>query len=48
VDRRFDATQPNRLWVLDIERHEALPNLAVGKGHRLLLVAASGFKLRAA
>ncbi len=41
VDRQFAATGPNRLWVADIERHEALPNPAVAKGHRLWLVAAS-------
>ena len=33
---------------LDIERHEALLNRAVMKGHRLWLVAASRKKLRAA
>ncbi len=32
----------------DIERHEALLNRAVVKGHRLRLVAASRKKLRAA
>jgi len=29
------------LWVADFERHEALSNPAVMKGHRLRLVAAS-------
>jgi len=48
VDRNFTADRPNALWVTDLERHEALPNRAVVKGHRLLLVAASGQKLRAA
>jgi transposase InsO family protein len=48
VERQFRAPAPNRLWVADLERHEALPNRAVVKGHRLLLVAASGLKLRAA
>jgi transposase InsO family protein len=48
VDRRFAAPAPNRLWVADIERHEALPNPAVMKGHRHRLVAASRLKLRAA
>ena len=36
------------LWVADIERHEALLNRAVMKGHRLRLVTASRKKLRAA
>jgi len=35
-------------YILDIERHEALLNRAVVKGHRLRLVAASRKKLRAA
>jgi putative transposase len=48
VDRQFSAEAPNRLWVADLERHEALSIRAVVKGHRLLLVAASGQKLRAA
>jgi putative transposase len=48
VDREFTATAPNQLWVADIERHEALLNRAVVKGHRLRLVAASRKKLRAA
>lgn len=48
VNRNFTATSPNQLWVTDLERHEALPNRAVVKGRRLLLVAASGLKLRAA
>jgi hypothetical protein len=46
--RDFAVSAPNTAWVTDIERHEALPNLAVVKGHRRLLVAASGQKLRAA
>ena len=41
VERNFTAPAPNRLWVADLERHEALPNPAVVKGHRLRLVAAS-------
>jgi putative transposase len=41
VHRAFDRVEPNRLWVTDIERHEALLNPAVVKGHRLRLVAAS-------
>jgi putative transposase len=46
--RDFTATRPNEKWVADFERHEALSIRAVVKGHRLLLVAASGQKLRAA
>jgi len=46
--REFEIDAPNTAWVTDIERHEALPNLAVMKGRRRLLVAASGQKLRAA
>ncbi len=42
------ATTPNQVWSWDIERHEALSNLAVVKGHRLPFVAADGLKLRAA
>jgi hypothetical protein len=38
----------DRLWVMDVERHEALLNPAVVKGHRLRLVAAGRLKLRAA
>ena len=40
VKREFTATGPNRLWLTDIERHEALLNLAVVKGHRSAPVAA--------
>ena len=40
VDRCFAAPEPNRLWVADIERHEALLDRAVMKGHRLQPVAA--------
>jgi putative transposase len=40
VRRDFTAWQPNRLWVADLERHEALSNRAVVKGHRLQPVAA--------
>ena len=42
------ATGPNQVWSWDIERHEALPNRAVVKGHRDGLVAASSLTLRAA
>jgi putative transposase len=40
VKRRFVADRPNDLWVADIERHEALLNRAVLKGHRFQFVAA--------
>jgi len=42
------ATQPNELWSWDIERHEALFDRAVMKGHRRRPVAAGRLKLRAA
>lgn len=48
LDRRFAPLAPDRLWVADIERHEALLNRAVVKGHRLRSVAADRVKLRAA
>jgi putative transposase len=48
VNRAFDPDGPDKLWVMDVERHEALSNLAVVKGHRLPFVAADGLKLRAA
>ena len=48
VDRNFEADRPDRLWLADIERHEALTNRAVVKGHRLVFVAADTLKLRAA
>ena len=48
VQREFAAQGPDRLWVADIERHEALSNRAVMKGHRRRLVAASRPKLGAA
>ena len=48
VKRKFAADRPDRLWVADFERHEALPNSAVVKGHRRVLVAAGALKLRAA
>ena len=41
VRRNFSASRPDELWVADFERHEALLNPAVMKGHRLRLVAAS-------
>lgn len=40
VGRKFRRDRPNELWVTDIERHEALLNRAVVKGHRGWLVAA--------
>jgi putative transposase len=33
VNRDFRRGGPNQLWMTDIERHEALPNRAVVKGH---------------
>ena len=33
VDRQFSPTEPDRLWLADIERHEAFSNRAVVKGH---------------
>jgi hypothetical protein len=48
VGRRFSAPQPDRLWVADIERHEALLDRAVMKGHRRQPVAAGWLKLGAA
>jgi putative transposase len=48
VDRQFTRSEPDQLWVTDIERHEAFLNRAVVKGHRHVLVAASASKLRAA
>jgi hypothetical protein len=48
VTRQFTATRPNQLWIADLERHEALSNRAVMKGHRRRLVAASRPKLGAA
>ncbi len=48
VKRDFAAKVPNQLWLADIERHEALLNLAVVKGHRWRPVAAGRRKLRTA
>ena len=48
VGRNFAPLAPNRLWVADFERHEALTNRAVVEGHGRPLVAAGGVKLRAA
>lgn len=48
VDRSFGADRPDRLWLADIERHEAFSNRAVVKGHRFVLVGAGTVKLGAA
>jgi len=41
VRRDFTATAPNRLWLADIERHEALLNrVEVGDLHRRVVAAA--------
>jgi putative transposase len=41
VSRRFHADRPDRLWVADIERHEALSNrVEVGDLHRRAVAAA--------
>jgi putative transposase len=48
VKRAFDVQAPDMLWVTDIERHEALTNRAVVKGHRPRPVAAGRVKQRAA
>ena len=48
IGRRFAPGEPDVAWVGDIERHEALSNLAVVKGRRHVLVAAGALKLRAA
>ena len=48
IGRDFTAGRSNERWVADIERHEALFNLAMVKGHRLSFVAADEVKLRAA
>ena len=40
VGRQFEREAPDQLWVTDIERHEALFNRAVVKGHRTRPVAA--------
>lgn len=42
------ATEPNAVWSWDIERHEALPNRVVVKGHDRRSVVADRPKLRAA
>ena len=47
VSRSFEAPGLNRLWLADIERHEAFSNRAVVKGHRFVSVAVGTLKLRA-
>jgi transposase InsO family protein len=46
--RDFEVDSPNTAWVTDIERHEALSNRVVMKGHGHQSVAADWLKLRAA
>ena len=48
VKRDFTASRPNVLWVTDFERHEALLDHVVMKGHHRASVAADVLKLRAA
>jgi putative transposase len=42
VQRQFTVTRPNRLWVADFERHEALTNRVGVRGLHVLAVAAAG------
>ena len=42
VKRDFKPLAPNKLWVADFERHEALLNRAVMEGHRRRPVVAGG------
>lgn len=48
VERQFRAAAPNRLWVADLERHEALSNREEMKGLLRQPVAAGWVKLGAA
>jgi putative transposase len=48
VERDFTAEAPNRLWVADFERHEALRDRAEVRFLRGPPVAAGGSKLGAA
>lgn len=48
VHREFVAHAPNRLWVGDFVRHEALFDRMEVEDHHRLAVAAAGLKLRAA
>jgi hypothetical protein len=47
-DGTITTEAPDVMWGTDMERHEALTNRAVMKGHRRALVAACAQKLRAA
>jgi transposase InsO family protein len=42
LDRRFHASAPNRLWVADFVRHEALFDRVEVRDHYLPAVAAAG------
>jgi putative transposase len=44
----LEAAAPNDIWSWDIERHEALLDRVVMKGHHCRPVAAGRLKLRAA
>ena len=46
LGRQFTADAPDRTWVADIERHEALLNLVVVRDHRHRPVASGRLKLR--
>ena len=48
LEQNFTVDQPNKVWVTDIERHEALSYRAVMRMHRPRAVAADRVKLRAA
>jgi transposase InsO family protein len=48
IRRWFAPGEPDVAWVGDIERHEALSNRVVMKGHHCRSVAADRLKLRAA
>jgi len=39
VERTFSASAPNKLWLADLERHEALLDRAAMKGRRLRALA---------
>ena len=47
LQRQFTVDWPDYAWVTDIERHEALSNRVVMKGHDRQYVAADWLKLRA-
>jgi len=48
VTHEFTVAAPNQVWLTDFERHEALLNRAVVKGHRLRSVVPGRVKLGAA